>query len=321
MWKITEDFKEYVSHLDIRNYPFTYEGRVVKNINGVQVSVKDNYWGHHLHIKVSNGCNAKCAFCVEHGSKIGDNAEKLLSNVDNMLTEMEREGILHTVSVTGGEPTIWPHFAALCEILKKHNIPFVTMNTNGVNLEKYIDIIDGLFDFVDISRHAIDDVENQRIFGVKNVPMLDDLKRIKSKLTKTKLRLQCVCCRDMTVEDFYKMVDTYKFADDMSFRRLMVLNDEYDVNYTKDSNHQDAYYEILDDVVKNHKFVNQTIQDFYVYEDWDVNGLIVDFSYSDMEKVREIEDHESDSIYREFICHPNGKITGSWNPNVKVIYD
>lgn len=34
------------------------------------------------------------------------------------------------------------------------------MNTNAKYLDKYIDKIDGLFGFVDISRHAISDQRN-----------------------------------------------------------------------------------------------------------------------------------------------------------------
>ena len=59
------------------------------------------------------------------------------------------------------------------------------MNTNGSYINKYINNIDGLFDWIDISRHAVDDTTNQNIFKCQ-VPTLSELKQICSKLKKNK---------------------------------------------------------------------------------------------------------------------------------------
>ena len=38
-----------------------------------------------------------------------------------------------------------------------------------------------------------------------------------------------------------------------------------------------------------------------------------------MKMLSEIEKDENDLVCREFIIHPNGTISGSWNKNMKVI--
>ena len=45
---------------------------------------------------------------------------------------------------------LFNNFDALCEVRRKHDSKFLTMNTNAKYLYKHLDKIDGLFDFIDI---------------------------------------------------------------------------------------------------------------------------------------------------------------------------
>ena len=285
------------------------------NLFGNSVLVERNEWLWHLHLKLTNACNAKCNFCVEQNSKCKENVSHFIDNVDAMLAEMEKEGILYSVSLTGGEPLLFLKFNELCEVLKKHKIKFLTMNTNATYLEQNIGLIDGLFDFVDISRHSVDDERNRDIFNT-NVPTLDDLKRIKSKMKKTKVRIQCVLCEDCSVDYVLNFIDKVRFADDVSFRKLMTLSDSYGVNYNPND---DNYYKILEYFYNHYNLNEQTIQEYYVYEIWDCDGIDVTFSYSNMKMVLNAENNEDERVCREFIIHPSGVISGSWDYNNKVI--
>jgi molybdenum cofactor biosynthesis enzyme MoaA len=232
-----------------------------------------------------------------------------------MLSEMEREGILYSVALTGGEPLLFKEFSSLCEVLRKHDIKFLTMNTNGTYLKDHLQEIDGLFDFIDISRHSISDKNNSDIFSAE-VPTIEELKYIKNSLKKTKVRIQCVMYEIKSIENLLNFVDVFKFADDISFRRLMELPEKYGVKYNTDD---ELYFQILEYAYNHFKFVEQTIQDYYVYEIWNYNGLNITFSYSNMNMLSNLENIEDNRVCREFIIHPNGIISGSWDFNNKVI--
>lgn len=283
---------------------------------GKNIELYDDPWMWHLHLKVTDVCNAHCEFCVEKNCAKNDKPEHFLENLDVMLSEMERAGILYSVSVTGGEPTLFKRFEELCAILRKHDIKFLTMNTNGIWLKKYCDIIDGLFDWVNISRHRITDEGNEAVFKTK-LPTIADLAELRGMFAHTKMRIQCVMDEVNTPEKMVEFCNAFSFADDISFRRLMKLGAEFGVNYNVN---EDTYVKCLEWCFANFKFVEQTIQDYYVYEIYEMpNGKNVTFSYSNMAMLRELEHVESENKIREFIIHPNGLVSGSWKMDTKII--
>ena len=278
MFAQIKDIKDYIHKCNVEKLPITYDDKMEVNLFGNKILVERNEWLWHLHLKLTDVCNAKCFFCVEQNAERCENAEYFVKQVDEMLTEMENAGILYSVSVTGGEPLLFKKFDKLCDVLRNHNIKFLTMNTNGKYLEDNLDKIDGLFDFVDISRHAISDKRNNEIFDTY-MPSLSDLKRIKGKLVKTKMRLQCVLCDANTIEDVLEMIDAYSFADDLSFRKLMKLSDQSGIKY---DDKEKLYNEILEYAYNHFELVEQTIQDYYVYEIWKYKNTLITFSYENV---------------------------------------
>lgn len=316
MFKTITNREEYIPYCEVSKLPIIYNDRKNVTLCGKDISLNTNPWLWHLHIKVTDACNAKCKFCIEQNCVKNENSENLLKNIDIMLSEMAKNNCLFSVSVTGGEPTVYKDFDKLCKILRKYPIKFLTMNTNGYGLEKYHSIIDGLFDFVNISRHSDKDLINDEIFGTK-VLSISELKRIKSLYKHTKFRIQCVIGNNInTIEDIDRLMNVYDFVDDFSFRRLMETGNEFGLNYKIDN---DAYFNILKYAYNNWTFKEQTIQDYYVYEIYNNGKTDITFSYSNMKMLREIEKTEEDNIFREFICHPDGMISGSWKKDCKVI--
>ena len=236
-----------------------------------------------------------------------------------MLSEMEKKKCLFSVSVTGGEPTLFPDFDRICSILESHDISFLTINTNGYGLKRHRERIDGLFDWVNISRHSADDGENDRIFRT-HVHSIAELREIRNGYKKTKFRIQCVIGNAVhTPDDVLDFMEAYRdVADDFSFRRLMRTGEEFGLDYTVNS---DEYFRLLDYAYENWTFREQAIQDYYVYEIWNDGKSDITFSYSDMKLVRDTEGTEDDSIFREFICHPDGTISGSWRKDCKIILE
>lgn len=305
----------YIKSADVERLPISYEDKIERELFGHKVLLENNPWMWHLHLKVTDACNASCAFCVEQNSVCHENAKKFVDSVDKMLTEMERENILFSVSVTGGEPLLFKQFEQLCDVLSKHNIQFLTMNTNGKYLSRHLDIIDGLFDFVNISRHSIDDKRNDQIFCDK-MPTIAELKELKSQLKKTKMRIQCVMCDMKDAAGMMDFIKAFSFADDLSFRKLMKLSEKHGVTY---DDKEELYQSALQFAYDNFEFVEQTIQDYYIYEIWKYNGTPILFSYSNMKMLYDVEEKEPESICREFIIHPNGVVSGSWDYNSKVL--
>ena len=317
MIKHITDKKDYIKKCDVENFEIKEEtyNRHIK-LFGHDVYVNDDPWLWHLHLKLTDTCNAKCKFCVEQGCPINENADDFLNSVDKMLNEMNKNDNLFSVSLTGGEPLLFKKFPELIDLLKQYPIKFLTMNTNGVLLPKNRDLVDGVLDFVDISRHAIDDTENNQIFKSKMLTK-EELKELKKQLLETKMRIQCVMSNVRTVDDMNRFLEEFSFADDISFRRLMTLPDEYGVTYDRC---EDNYDQILDYAYHNFDFVEQTIQDYYVYEIWNNGKTNITFSYSNMDMLRKEEHKENDSIFREFIIHPDGLVAGSWKKDHKILY-
>ena len=309
--------ENYIKSADVESLPISYENKIEKELFGHKVLLENNPWMWHLHLKLTDACNASCAFCVEQNSVCKENANRFVDSVDKMLTEMEREDILFSVSVTGGEPLLFTQFERLCDVLSSHDIKFLTMNTNGKYLSENIDAIDGLFDFVNISRHSIDDGRNNEIFR-DEMPTLEELRELKSKFKKTKMRIQCVMCDMENTSDMMNFINAFSFADDLSFRKLMKLSEKHGVAY---DDKEELYQSALKYAYDNFEFVEQTVQDYYIYEIWKYNGTQILFSYSNMKMLYDVEAKESDSVCREFIIHPNGIVSGSWDYTSKVLLD
>ena len=305
--------EDYLKSCEVQNLPILYNGCTEYQLFGNKVVVYDDVWMHHLHLKVTDRCNASCDFCIEKNCQKNEDADIYLANLDKTLRAMQDAGLLYSVSVTGGEPTLFPKFRELCEVLSRYDISFLTMNTNGALVEKYINEIDGLFDFINVSRHSVWDVENNKIFNT-NVLSMNELQALKSKFGHTKMRIQCVMGQNFGIVEMLEFIHAYSFADDISFRRLMEVGDEYSLDYVVD---KDEYNLCLKYAFLCWKFVEQTIQDYYVYEIYDTGSTRVTFSYSNMKMLREVEQTESEDFFREFILHPNGVLSGSWMQDKK----
>lgn len=315
MFKTITNKKEYIKQCDVENLPISYNNKMEVELFGNKILLENNPWLWHLHLKTTDTCNANCNFCVEKNAVKKEYSELFLRNTDNMLYEMEQAGCLYSVSVTGGEPLVFQKFEQLCYILKSHDISFLTINTNGKKLLEKLEFIDGLFDFVDISRHSVSDIENNSIFQSK-MPSMKELKQIKNRMKKTKIRIQCVMDKVDTIENVLEFINAFSFADDISFRKLMKLPKEYGVDYkAKD----EEYQKLLDYAYQNWGLKEQTIQDYYVYEIWNNGFTDITLSYSNMKMLRDVEKTEPKEVFREFIIHPDGTISGSWKKDCKII--
>ncbi len=156
-----------------------------------------------MYIYLTNECNASCPFCVSKCS-----VKKIKpSNIDLGYLEICLNTIsehIHGVSITGGEPMLYPELVDATAKLVVKKIPNIILDlvTNGTNLEHIpkLHMID-YFEAIHISRHSTDDMVNNTIFGRK-MPSSKDIQNLISKLSdRQKIVFNCVLQKGLVEND------------------------------------------------------------------------------------------------------------------------
>jgi MoaA/NifB/PqqE/SkfB family radical SAM enzyme len=144
---------------------------------------------------------------------------------------MDKLGIFKA-SFTGGEPSLeFDNLVKCLEYLKsKDENIFTIINTNGSNLDKLIGL--DCLDNIALSRHSIDDLENQKIFGATVIPNLEQIKEFPEK---EKLHLSCNIVKgyvdsDEKIKEYLEKCSEIGVRD-VGFVSLMPIND-----YAKEHN-------------------------------------------------------------------------------------
>lgn len=114
----------------------------------------------NLFVKVTNGCNAKCAFCSNKEAASGHNrfnVVKLFECIDEILNKAI---ILNRLNITGGEPAVVPDVVE--EIINTLNqnpkcMPIhLHLNTNGLLPDSQALMRHKRFDSISVSLHHYD---------------------------------------------------------------------------------------------------------------------------------------------------------------------
>jgi hypothetical protein len=106
-------------------------------------------------IEVTNVCPMRCAYCsrltrhVRPDQRFSMTVEQIEKAVDSLA---EQEGL---IGFTGGEPTVHPQFAAICDMLRKKNPPkrYGLWTSGGHFYEQHKTLIKKTFGFVHMNRH------------------------------------------------------------------------------------------------------------------------------------------------------------------------
>jgi len=146
----------------------------------------------NLFVTTSTFCQANCDFCIYHGKENEFNVEKY-GQVLRYLSD--RDINLYKLNFTGGEPTVnKDRLNKIIECTEKNigvNQPYITLNTNGFDLDLVLDNQD-FFDSISISRHHFLDKENKSIFKTEVVPDENELKQFLYSLKdRKKVQLRC----------------------------------------------------------------------------------------------------------------------------------
>lgn len=126
----------------------------------------------YLRISVTDRCNLKCLYCVpEDGIDCVPVDEVLSFDEIVMICEQAAALGIKKIKITGGEPLVRAGIPKLVGMLHRiQGIEQVTMTTNGILLEKYMDelVANGL-DAVNISIDSLDEENYHRVTRVGNL--------------------------------------------------------------------------------------------------------------------------------------------------------
>lgn len=203
-----------------------------------------------LYIVMTRKCNTNCKFCEYHNGKSEIDVDKF----EETFERLSKYCTISTVHFTGGEPTIEiDKLKQLCRIIKQKNSLIATsVNTNGTRLKELENIKD--LDNISLSRHAINDVENQEIFRSKLVPTIEEINNFQDK---HKIHLSCNMIKGY-VDSYDKVVQYLELAaylniNDVGLVGLMKINDYCNQHYI-DFNNLDI--KLADNLIKSRCFKN-----------------------------------------------------------------
>lgn len=164
-----------------------------------------------LYIKLTDNCDAKCSFCANSNSCDFGNID--FKKLEYVIRYLLREGRLHGISITGGEPLL--EYNKLFKLLDliymiDSNIE-VQLSTNGTNLLKLLDYPNiNKLESIHISRHHYDDQINFKIFNSDRVATSNDIATLQDKLEdKQIININTIVMKDYisNLDEIKKMID------------------------------------------------------------------------------------------------------------------
>ena len=174
-----------------------------------------------LYVVITRKCNAQCEFCTFRG----DVEEVDINKFKDTLEKIYRYYNISTLHLTGGEPTLDINkVEQICNITKTVDKNIKTsVNTNGIHLNE-LDNIKNL-DNVALSRHALTQEENERIFKTNSIATEQDIVQF----PKSKLHLSCNLIKGYidSEDQIYRYLEKYGNLGvyDVGFVGLMKVND------------------------------------------------------------------------------------------------
>ena len=244
-------------------------------------------------IVVPGGCNAMCKFCFWEEQQTSKNY------ISELFTTLSNMPVGCALSITGGEPTISKYIELILQAIKFHKDKFekVILTTNGTKLIECLDMMDGIVDHINISRHHYDSEIRKNIFGVDIISDSDLIHAIEiCNQLGIDITFNAVLCDEIkTKNDIWSFI---KYAKDMNASAITFRQD-YNRNLGNSESEIEQLFSEYKSIYSYDCPVCRTRSQI-------INGMKVTWKSSTFEPSNDLKD-----IY-EFILQPNGKLTIDW---------
>lgn len=182
----------------------------------------------NVYVRVTNVCNAHCPFC-SNAAHTGEDVEFDLPKLVGIVRELRRSGVrVNHLNVTGGEPSlVYDRTLELVRTFSADEFRDIRLqlNTNGLGEASHRLMRERRWDYVAISRHHYDAAKLASLYGLGELPNVDDFTGVDLE----KVTVLCNLIRGFTdsQEEVRRMMD-YTLAlgvRQLGFVALMRLND------------------------------------------------------------------------------------------------
>lgn len=120
---------------------------------------KDTTNLNSLNLGITTRCSMKCPNCSIDVPYIAEEKEATHAKIADIARDAAFMRPLRRVHVTGGEPTLHPEFGMLSSLVREmFHAQYVTLETNGARLVKYLDVVKAFYDRVFITTYEEDAV-------------------------------------------------------------------------------------------------------------------------------------------------------------------
>lgn len=270
-----------------------------------------------ISLYVTKKCNGNCSFCMNKFEKRCAKSKEIdNSNYFKMLDKYLDyfNDIKPWITITGGEPTLSDKLIPTLEMIKNKGYKIRTFSTNGSHLlDKYDGmpiiqymLINNVLNNVNISRMAVDDLENSKLMNISiKDSNNDNLKRIAtfSKVNDIEVRISCNLLKN-GVNSLDSILKFREFYENLGIKTVM-FRELIPLKYSED-NFVDID-NIMDEIDNNSEFILQRVIEGLYY-------TVKVYRYRDnIVKCYKEKGVVDKNIIREFVIYPDGKLDNGYD--------
>lgn len=261
---------------------------------------KSLYKRLNIQLVVTNACPYSCSFCVEkvNPTNVDEvfDPEAQKRSLKELIQSMRVGSLEPTVSITGGEPCLYPkHIVKTSIMLDMMGVPY-NLNTSGFHADVYTL---RHFHRINLSVHHQDPLENSRVFGDERGDYWNQ-----------------EVFQDATIQKVVLDTDLDKitgFVDSFKQKRISLRLPSRTEQCTPPD------WKPLFDAISHDsrfEFIQQKIGDYYFFEEYKYKDKTIRFSYSDLvqlayyKKNRETNPHNT--FVRAAIIMADGSVKFDW---------
>lgn len=317
-----------------RIYTLNENERLSTNLKWV--GEKGRYYPRCIEVEVTNTCNFTCPHCYKEANE--NSAKHInLERLDEFLSFLGNNVI--KIGITGGEPTLHPCFKEIVNMISEKTSAVLTMNTNGITLEKIPTSTLLKFKHISISMYGLSNEEYMKNTQTICPDSFDRLQR--SCLRLEKLGVEYTMSLIVTQEKIKNIEDYVKLAIacgaksmmigyTLKFGRAKYIEDEWMLSSSEYKNLINLIAELNNKYSNNisiklashsKKVTTEKFSNVYLNQGLDCGAGTIDWTLSENMIFRPCELFpEVDSVsftYEEWIEYVTGKKEIVWKERLK----